>query len=53
MTERPKDEGELDVEGLDPDDTAEQLHPSPPLPETVDPADDGFAEEPDYAENDG
>ena len=53
MTERPKDEPEFDVEGLDPDDTAEQLHPSAPRPETADPADDDFAEEPDYSENDG
>lgn len=48
MTDR-----EFDLEGLDPDDTQEQLHPSPQLPQAPDPADDGFAEEPDYAENDG
>ena len=44
---------DLDVEGLDPDDTREQLHPSAPLPSRPDPADDDFAEEPDYEVNDG
>ena len=44
---------DLDVEGLDPDDTREQLHPSAPLPSRPDPADDDFAEEPAYEVNDG
>lgn len=51
MTDREKDD--LDLQGLDPDDTREQLHPSAPLPSPPDDADDDFAEEPDYQENDG
>ncbi len=50
LTPTPDD---FDVEGLDPDDTAEQLHPSPPLPSRPDHADDDFAEEPDFEVNDG
>jgi len=44
---------DFDLQELDPDDTKEQLHPSPPAPELPDPSDDDFAGEPDYEENDG
>lgn len=53
MTDRNGKAEDFDLQELDPDDTAEQLHPSPPLPSPHDDADDDFAEEPDYQENDG
>lgn len=53
MDDRPDNPGELDIESLNPDDTEEQLHPSPSLPAPPDPADDDFEELPDYQVNDG
>jgi hypothetical protein len=51
MSEKNTGPDDLDLEGLDPDNTAEQLHPSPTPPSS---SDDGeFDDEPDYAENDG
>jgi len=44
---------DFDVQGLDPDDTEEQLHPAPPAAAPYDHADDDFAEEPDFEVNDG
>jgi len=43
----------LDVQGLDPDDTEQQLHPSEPTTAPDDHADNDFAEEPDDEVNDG
>ena len=51
MDDRNPDD--LDLQDLNPDDTEEQLQPSAPAPSQRDDADDDFAEEPSYEENDG
>lgn len=53
MGDKANNPDDLDLQGLDPDDSEEQLHPSAPLPSGHDDADDDFAEEPDYQRNDG
>jgi len=53
MTKRDGDSEEFDVQGLNPDDTEQELHPSARIPSPHDDADDDFAEEPDFQVNDG
>ncbi|MHC5797782.1 hypothetical protein ACVXZ4_16655 [Lacisediminihabitans sp. FW035] len=53
MIKRDVGAEDFDLQGLNPDDTEEELHPSPHRPSPHDDADDDFAEEPDYQVNDG